>query len=137
MYKLSLITPEKIIFEQDVYSLVAPGVDGYLEILTNHAPIVVLLTVGKLTITTEDKKRFVYAVEDGFLEFKNNKASILSQSIEAAETIDLTRAQEARERAEIRLEHPDDKTNLEQAKKALKRAQNRIAIYEEFQSTRH
>ncbi len=43
MFKLSVVTPEKVVFEKDVTSIVAPGMIGYLGVLTNHAPLITCL----------------------------------------------------------------------------------------------
>jgi F-type H+-transporting ATPase subunit epsilon len=83
--KLDIITPERKIFEGDVYGLIAPGVEGYLELLENHAPIVAALGTGTLKIL-KDKNgaREEYKVSGGFVEMSNNKTVVL---LEGAETI--------------------------------------------------
>lgn len=77
MYHLSMVTPEAVVFEGEVSSLIAPGKVGYLEILTNHAPIITILQAGKVTITGADQQKKVWEITGGALEVSHNKASLL------------------------------------------------------------
>lgn len=134
MYSLSVVTLEKLIFEGEVKSTIAPGGDGYLELLTNHAPIITSLIPGKLTIVAPDGKRSIYAVSGGFLEMSHNSASVLADAVELAEEIDIRRAEESMLRAQEKLENSPENIDLPRAKNALKRAENRIKIYREFKA---
>ena len=123
MFKLSAVTPEKVVFEQDAISLVAPGIEGYLGVLTNHAPLITPLTSGRLEIKDADGKQTEYFVSGGFLEVSNNIATILADAIEKPDEIDLDRAKEAEQRARERLTHrADPEIDTARAEAALKRA---------------
>lgn len=128
MYHLIVLTPVKTIFEDEVYSMIAPGGLGYLEILTDHAPIVTSLQPGKLEITDRHHQKLVYAVSGGFLEVYHNEANLLADAAEAIPEIDLPRAEAARDRAMKRIEARDPELDLPRAKRALKRAENRIKL---------
>jgi F-type H+-transporting ATPase subunit epsilon len=128
MYHLFIATPEKVAFDDDVESTIAPGAAGYLEILTGHAPIVCALTAGKVTIKDTKGKKSVWAISGGYLESSENKATILADTIEPASEIDLARAERAQKRAEKRIESNDPEVDVPRAKEALQRAKNRIAI---------
>lgn len=85
MYTLSVVTQEKVIFEKEVISIIAPGTEGYLGVLTNHAPLITALKPGKLIVKTGDDHEEVFAISGGFLEVSENKATILADAIEAIE----------------------------------------------------
>lgn len=89
MYHLQVVTPEQIIFEDDVNALIAPGADGYLGVLTDHAPILVLLKEGILVITDKNNAKTYYKVSIGFLEVNHNKASIIVETIQSSAPVDL------------------------------------------------
>lgn len=123
MYKLSAVTPEKVVFEQDVTSIVAPGVEGYLGVLTNHAPLITPLTSGRLEIRDTSGRHTEYFISGGFLEVSKNIATILADAIELPGEIDLERAKAAEKRARERLEHrTDPQIDEARAETALKRA---------------
>lgn len=129
MFKLSVVTPERVVFEQDARSIIAPGSEGYLGVLTDHAPLITALIPGKLSVTDAQSKTLEYAVSGGFLEVSGNVATILADAIEAADKIDVERARRAEERARERLAHrTDPKIDVARAEAALARALNRIRL---------
>ena len=128
MYHLSIVTPEKVIFDGQVESMIAPGTIGYLEILSHHAPIVTTLQAGELTIKTGDTKQY-YAISGGFLEVSQNQATVLGEAIEKAEEIDTNRAEATIEWAQRHIEFPTTDVDPLHAKKILSRAQNRLKIH--------
>jgi F-type H+-transporting ATPase subunit epsilon len=132
MYHLSILTHAKTIFDGEVSSLIAPGTIGYLEILTDHAPIITSLQPGKLTVTDSQGKRTLYSVSGGVLEMVRNQATLLVDSIEEASEIDFARAKAAYERAARLLEEEKPETDLHRANLALLRAENRMKIYQEY-----
>ncbi len=79
-FQLQIYTQEKKVFEGTVTSLVAPGEEGYLGVLANHAPLVTNLGNGKLTLRQGDKT-IEHAVSGGFLEVHANQAVILADSL--------------------------------------------------------
>ncbi len=126
MFKLSVVTPEKVVFEQDVRSIVAPGSEGYLGVLTDHAPLITALIPGKLTVTDNVGNEVDYCVSRGFLEISGNVATVLADAIEAPDIIDVERAKRAEQRARERLSHRSDSDIDEvRAEAALARALNR------------
>jgi F-type H+-transporting ATPase subunit epsilon len=84
--KLDIITPERKIFEGDVYGIVVPGAEGYFELLDNHAPLVAAIGKGKLKVLADKagKDTEEYLVSGGFVEMSNNKTMVL---LEGAETV--------------------------------------------------
>jgi len=88
---LEIVTPEKIVFSAEVSSVAVPGINGEFQMLSNHAPIISLLTEGNVKIdgnlTDEDTKvlsknttdnRWIYAIKGGVIEVKNNKIIVLA-----------------------------------------------------------
>jgi F-type H+-transporting ATPase subunit epsilon len=129
VFKLSVVTPEKTVFEREAVSIIAPGSEGYLGILTNHAPLITALIPGKLTVTDTSGKDTDYALSGGFLEVSHNLVTILADAIETCDGIDIKRAKESESRARERLLHrssPD--IDVSRAEAALARAQNRLRL---------
>ena len=112
-----------------IVNVVSP--DGQRGILPNHMPIVVSLTVSKMTM--EEEERETYAISGGVLFFRNNQCTILTPAIENVKDIDVNRAQMAKERAEERLRRVyDEHVDMARAQAALKRAINRINIKQDM-----
>jgi F-type H+-transporting ATPase subunit epsilon len=84
--KLDIITPERKIYQGEVYGIIVPGVSGYFELLDNHAPIVAALGNGIIKILKDKSgnNREEYKVSSGFIEMSNNNTMVL---LEGAETI--------------------------------------------------
>lgn len=134
MFTLSIVTPEKIFCEVEVSALMVPGSEGYLGILSHHAPLITALQSGKITFVDSQQKVHILAVSSGFLEVSANRASILAEAVEAAGEIDIERAQEAYEREKRRLVSAgSDETDIDlpSIKAAVSRAANRIRIHKD------
>lgn len=89
MYHLQVLTPEEIIFEDDVTALIAPGEMGYLGILTDHASLITTLKMGTLIITDQSQKKHFYKVTGGFLEVDHNQVVILVDIIFPTEPVNM------------------------------------------------
>ena len=133
-YQLSIVTPEKTIFDEKVESLIAPGTLGYLGVLAHHAPLMTGLVAGKLTIRKADGQTETIAISGGFLEVSRNKATILADAAEWASDIDLTRAKAALDRAKQKLHTREG--DIAQTEEELARALNRVKIYMEQQKAK-
>jgi F-type H+-transporting ATPase subunit epsilon len=131
MYQLSIVTPEKKFYEDQVNSIIAPGSLGYLGILTDHAPLITELIPGKLTLKDSKGQEKIFAISGGFLEVLKNNVTILADSIEPVEDIDLGRAESALKRAKERLKSKDEEIDKPRAEFALTRALNRIKIFKQ------
>jgi len=123
---LEVVTPERKVLSEEISSIIVPAIEGYLGILPNHAPMISGLEPGvvKYKVAGEYKKM---AISGGFLEVSDNKASILANTAEMAEEIDLKRAQASKERAEKRL-HNKNGVDLLRAEMSLKRAIARLRV---------
>ena len=96
---LRVIACDHVFFEGDATSLVLPGIDGEYGVLANHENAVVALKEGELRLTAADGTKEVAVVGLGFAEIADNAVTVLADSIERPEEIDLKRAERAAERA--------------------------------------
>jgi F-type H+-transporting ATPase subunit epsilon len=83
-FRLSILTPEQTVFEGEVEYLEAPGTEGYLGVLANHAALVTALATGTLTARESGGAVQRWQVSGGFFEVSKNKATVLADSIRAA-----------------------------------------------------
>jgi len=126
-FRLEIVTPEKTVFSEDVVSLVAPAENGYLGVLASHAPLLCSLKPGEIRIRRESGE-LLYATSGGFMEVTPKRTVILSETAEAPEAIDASRAAEARKRAKERLATFNKEVDRERAEAAVARADNRIKV---------
>lgn len=97
--KFKIVTPEKTVFEQEIDQVTLPVIDGEVTILPNHRSYIAALKSGEIILKTEGKETLM-ATSGGFIEFNGNVLVVLADTAEAAEEIDLARAEEGRRRAE-------------------------------------
>lgn len=120
-----IITPEKIVFEDDVDMVVAQGTSGSFGLLPDHTPFMSALAVDIVTAEKENEK-FVFSVIGGALQFKDNEAIILTEVAENSKDIDTTRAKLAKERAEAQLKDAQTPSDVKIVNAALARAMARL-----------
>ena len=115
--------------EETVRSIVAPGTEGYLGVLRNHAALITELQAGRLSVTGLDRDTpEIYAVSGGFLEVSRNNATLLADSLEPVAEIDVSRAGKAADRARKRLQERGPNVDVARAEAALQRALNRMRL---------
>ena len=95
---LEIITPEKVVYKNEIDELVAPTVNGQIAILPNHVGLITKIIPGELIIRKANSQQAV-AVTGGFLEVAKNHISILADYAIRAEDIEVAKAQEAQKRA--------------------------------------
>jgi F-type H+-transporting ATPase subunit epsilon len=81
MLKVSVISPERVLFEGEATSVVAPAFDGEVGILTDHAPMMTLLGKGSLRLDGAGKR---FEIEGGFLQVVSNTVRIVTEKAAAA-----------------------------------------------------
>ncbi len=123
--RLEIVTAERLVYSEDVEMLVAPGIDGQLGILPNHAPLLTALQPGEIRVDKDGGESYM-AVSGGFLEVLANKVTILADTAERAEEIDIERAEEAVRRAQERIENRTSDMDLQRAVFSLRRQQARL-----------
>jgi F-type H+-transporting ATPase subunit epsilon len=124
--QLQIITPERrVLQDATTEAVVVPVTDGSMGILHNHAPMVATLRIGVLRYKQNGHYKRI-AITGGFMELSNNRITVLADSAEAADTIDIMRAKEARKRAEARLRERLANVDRTRAEVALQRAIARL-----------
>ena len=127
--QLEIVTPERLVEKDTVSEVQIPGKDGYLGILPGHAPLITELGVGEIKYRG-DGMEYRLAVAWGFAEVLPNKVTILAETAERANEIDLERARKAKQAAEERLQRADEEDETDKALNQIARAETRIAVAE-------
>lgn len=124
--EVQVVSPERILWTGEAEMVTARTVEGGdISFLTGHSPFVGALEVGKVIVRPADGADVLFAVHGGFVEVSNNSISVLTDVAEPADSVDIDRAQEARDTARKRLnEAPDDA----EAVAALRRAELRLEV---------
>lgn len=122
---LRITTHEKIVFDADVEEIYAKGTQGEFGILPGHIPFMSALEIGVAKVVV-DGKPILFTIMGGIFQLTGNEASILTQVAERAEEIDVQRAEEARRRAQERLENESDNLDIQRAEIALARSIARL-----------
>ena len=125
--RLEIVTAERVIYSEDVSVLVAPGTDGELGVLPSHAPLLTTLDPGEIRVTKGGEDTFM-AVSGGFLEVIGNRVTILADTAEQADEIDIERAEAALERAQERAESAVSDMDLERALASMRRSAARLGV---------
>ncbi len=127
-FHLEIRTPEKLIYEGDVTSVQAPGVEGNFQILAGHIPFLTALDVGEIRIRESSDASQLMATTGGVFEVLRTGVTALVETAEWASEIDVSRAEQARDRAQAQLTTNASDLNRPRAEAALARAKNRIKV---------
>lgn len=125
-FTLEIVTPDRKFFEDQVEMVIVRGVEGDIGILKNHIPLVTPLDIGRIKITQAGKVKEA-ALAGGYIEVSKEKATIITDSAEWPDEIDVERAMEAKKRAEERLKKRENIDTI-RAEVALRKALNRINV---------
>ena len=127
-FHLEIRTPEQLVYEGDVTSITAPGVEGNFQILAGHIPFLTALEVGEIRIRESSETSQLMATSGGVFEVLRTGVTALVETAEWASEIDVARAESALERAQSQLAANAPDLNRPRAEAALTRAQNRIKV---------
>jgi len=125
--QLDIVTPERLVFSGAVNSIMAPGTEGYFQILPGHTIFISTLQIGEIQVKRDNTLDY-YATSGGFVEVHADRITVLAETAERANEIDTQRAQAAKERAEKRLKSADKTVDVDRARLSLFRALNRIRV---------
>ena len=123
--RLEIVTAERVVYSEDVELIVAPGKLGELGILPSHAPLLTVLTPGEIRVV-KDNVESNLVVSGGFLEVLGDKVTVLADTAEQADEIDIERAEQALRRAEERVAAAPAELDLERALASIRLSQARI-----------
>jgi len=129
--ELIIVTPERQLLRETVVQVTLPGAGGQLGILPGHAPLITELGIGELSYRAKASgESGPIAIISGFAEVLGDRVTVLAETAERPEEIDLTRAQEAKKRAEQRLATAAGDPNVDwgRAAIALQRSLIRIQV---------
>ena len=126
-FNLQIISPTRVFFDEAVDMVEMKTTEGEIGVLAGHIPLTTILEPGVLRIKTDGDVREA-ALHDGFVQIQKDKVTVLAESCEWPDEIDEKRAQKARERAERRLQHADDRINIARAELALKKSIIRLGL---------
>lgn len=124
---LKIITPDRVFFEGPVNMVEFNTTEGEIGIYRNHVPLTVIIKPGILTISDDDSVTEA-ALHAGFAEILQDRVTIMAEIIEWPDEIDVSRAEEAKKRAEDRLASKTPETDIARAETALRRAVARIEV---------
>jgi len=134
--KFEIVTAERVVYSADVDAVVAPGIEGQLGILPQHAPLMTMLQPGELMVRSDGEEELIF-ISGGFLEVRGDKVIVLADTAERAEEIDVNRAEAAKNRAEERLtERILADADLERARAAMLRSLVRLKVAEKRRKKR-
>lgn len=125
--KLEIVTAERVVYSEDVSALVAPGELGELGVLPRHAPLLTTLAPGEIMVRKDGDETYM-AVSGGFMEVIGDKVTILADTAEHADEIDVERAEAALELAQERVESAASQMDLERALASMRRSTARLGV---------
>lgn len=126
--RLEIVTPVRTVYSQDANLVIARTVEGEIGVMAGHIPLVTVLVPGVMRIKDDAEAEQRIAISGGFLEVSpDSKVTVLAQTAETAEEIDIERARQARARAEARITGSQQgEVDIARAELALKRATARL-----------
>ena len=127
-FPLELVTPERVLFSEEVQAVRAPGINGSFGVLARHAPMLTELATGLIKLTLANGFEAFIATSGGFMEVARKKVIILADAAELSEEIDIEKARASAERARKLLEVPDSSIDAESVRKELEHAENLIKV---------
>lgn len=125
--KIQVVSPDRMFYEGEADMLELKTTEGEIGILAGHIPMTSILAPGIMRIIEGNEVKEA-AVHDGFLEILPDKVIVLAESCEWPDEIDISRANEAKIRAERRLKGNEGEINITRAELALKKSLIRIEL---------
>jgi F-type H+-transporting ATPase subunit epsilon len=137
--KLKIVTPEKLLIEEEVYSVTLPAESGEITVLPDHIPYIGTLRPGEIFFRrTKEAEPESFATSGGFVELHGNTLSLLVDTAERAEEIDLDRAEEGRQKAEelAKSQHTLDEAEYARVAASLEKEFARLRVARKYRRQR-
>lgn len=131
--KLEVVTPEAKVYSDDVDMVTLPAIEGEMGVYPNHVPLITQLAAGELVIQ-KNRENTYFAVGGGFVEITGDRVSVLTDMAIRDQDIDEATAEEARKRAEARL---NEKVSADEAAVVQATLANSLALLKVRQRSRH
>ena len=125
--KLEIVTPQAIVYSEEVDMVTLPGVEGQMGILPHHVRLMTRLVPGEMIVRKNGQARFL-AVGEGLVEVTGDRVSIVTDMAIATENIDEARAEEARQRAAARLREKISSAEVASVNAALARSLAQLRV---------
>ena len=126
-FTLEIVTPERKFFEDQVEMVIVRGVEGDIGILKGHTPLVTQLDIGRIKIKINGDVKEA-AIASGYVEIRKEKTTIITDTAEWPEEIDIERAEESKKRALERISSKTNEIDTLRAEIALKKAITRLEV---------
>lgn len=133
MFYLKIIAANRLFYKGKAKAIIVPALDGEKEVLAHHENMVIAINVGEMRFQKEDGAWVTTAVGNGFIQIINNRVTLLADSVESPEEIDVRRATEAKERAEEQLRQKQSLQEYHHSQASLARAMSRLKLRGKYQ----
>ncbi len=124
---VTIVTGDRVVYDGLADRVVAPAISGQISILLRHAPLLATLEPGELMVRLDDHTESM-AVGGGFIEVLDDQVTVLADTVERAEEIDVARAEAARQRAKALMRMYRNRPEYAAAYQAMRRSRARLKV---------
>lgn len=132
MFRFQLVSLSGTKFDEEVYEVVLPTLDGEIGVLSHHMPLVSVATDGAIAVRRQprdsDRERVYFACSGGVIEVSGNVLKVLVDEADDADSINEAEAQAAHERAKKMVSEAKDQVSLEHAQQLVDRSATRLQV---------
>ena len=125
--QLDVVTPEELVYSEQIDKLEGPAIDGLIGIWPKHAPLVTAMQIGVVRVVKDGEESQI-AISEGFMEVQPDRINLVVRTAEMPEEIDVERAEAAKERAKERIESEKDSIDFVRAEAAYERSIARLKV---------
>ena len=126
-FQLEIVTPEKLVVRDTAEEIQIPGKNGYIGVLPGHAPLITELGAGEISYRSKGQL-YRFSVAWGFAEVLPDCVTVLAETVERAEEIDVARAQQSLKKAEDLLKSAQSEEEFSVASAKIRRAEVRLEV---------